>query len=172
MPPSLRVRTPDDAAIAAVVADVAAGFNRKDARRASRHLARDAQAIDAHGGLVEGREELERVAAARFAGDLAEQFARYELVDVGFVRDDVAIARVEVRATARDGHPIDVGHWLIATFVLAQEDGRWWIATRHDTIVRPARLSPRGPTTAPTSSLNSSPEISSSRRNTVSAPPK
>jgi hypothetical protein len=38
-------------------------------------------------------------------------------------------------AVERGGEPIDVGHSMVALYVLVKEDGRWWVAARQNTPV-------------------------------------
>jgi hypothetical protein len=66
-------------------------------------------------------------------------------VEAGFNGKDVdlltshltqdAIATVNVRATTQDGQPKDVGHAMLAVFVLVRERSRWGVAARQDTLV-------------------------------------
>jgi uncharacterized protein (TIGR02246 family) len=54
---------------------------------------------------------------------------------VKFLRPDVAVAHKRATATTQDGEPLDVGHAMIALYVLVREDGRWWVAARQNTLV-------------------------------------
>jgi uncharacterized protein (TIGR02246 family) len=129
-------RSADVAAIERVIADVEAGFNSKDAELSVFHFAPDATAVSVDGTLVAGREALLEAHRSAYAGPLRDQYARYELADVAFPRPDVAIAHKRAWATTRDGEPIDVGHAMIALYVLVREDGRWLVAARQNTVVR------------------------------------
>jgi uncharacterized protein (TIGR02246 family) len=124
----------DRDAIARLVADVQDAFNAKDPERGVEHFAADASAVDVRGRLVEGFDALLEAHRAGFAGPLRDQFARYDVADVAFLRPDVALARVLATATDRDGTPISVGHAMVATYVLVREDGRWWIAARQNVL--------------------------------------
>ncbi len=128
----------DRAAIAGVVADVEAAFNTNDARRGVEHFAADASAVDVRGRLVEGIDALLRAHEAGYAGPLRDQFARYDVADVTFLRPDVALARVLATATDAQGAPLSVGHAMVATYVLVREDGRWWIAARQNVLAAEA----------------------------------
>ncbi len=127
-------RTEDLEAIARLVADVEEAFNAKDPERGVEHFAADASAVDVRGRHVGGVDALLEAHRAGFAGPLADQFARYDLADVAFVRPDVALARVLATATDRQGTPIGVGHAMIATYLLVREEGRWWIAARQNVL--------------------------------------
>jgi uncharacterized protein (TIGR02246 family) len=128
--------TADDiAAIAGVIADVETGFNTKDAELSVAHFAPDATAVSVTGALVAGRDELLEAHRAGYAGPLRDQYARYELGDVTFLRPDVAVVHKRATATTREGEPIDVGHAMIALYVLVREEGRWLVAARQNTLV-------------------------------------
>ena len=125
----------DEAAIRAIVADIEVGMNAKDVDPAVRHFAADALVVNAVGAVVRGRPDIEAAHASGFAGFLKDQYAAYEVTDVTFVRPDVAIALKHARATEADGTPIDLDHAMRAIYVLVKEDGRWWIASRGNTLV-------------------------------------
>jgi uncharacterized protein (TIGR02246 family) len=125
----------DVAAIERVIADIEAGFNGKDPELSVAHFAPDATAVSVTGAMIAGREALLEAHRAGYAGPLRDQYARYELADVTFPRPDVAIAHKRARATSPDGEPTDVGHAMIALYVLVREDGRWLVAARQNTVV-------------------------------------
>jgi uncharacterized protein (TIGR02246 family) len=128
--------TADDiAAIAGVIADVETGFNTKDAELSVAHFAPDATAVSVTGALVSGRDELLEAHRAGYAGPLRDQYAHYELGDVTFLRPDVAVVHKRATATTREGEPLDVGHAMIALYVLVREEGRWLVAARQNTLV-------------------------------------
>lgn len=128
-------RADDEAAIRAIVADVEAGFNADDADLMDRHVAADATIVTALGHELRGRDEVHAASVAGLAGPLAGQRARYVVTDVTFVRPDVALAHKRAWAIDEDGADIDVGHAMVALYVLTQEDGRWWIRARQNTLV-------------------------------------
>lgn len=128
----------DVAAIAGVIADVQAGFNGKDPELSTAHFAANATAVTATGVEVDGIEALREANRTGLAGPLSDQYARYELQRVSFPRPDVALAYKHATATTPDGEPIDVGHAMVALYVLVREAGRWWIVARQNTLVTPA----------------------------------
>jgi uncharacterized protein (TIGR02246 family) len=125
----------DAAAIRAVVADVERGFNDNDAELMDRHVADDATIVTALGRELRGRQEIDVASEAGLAGPLADQRARYVVTDIAFVRPDVALAHKRAWAVDADGTDIDVGHAMVALYVLTKEDGRWWIRARQNTLV-------------------------------------
>ena len=130
-------RAADLAAVRGVIADVETGLNTNDAELMVRHFAEDAVAVGVDGRETVGRSAL-RAAHERAVGPggfLRDQLARYEVVDVTFVRPDVALVRKHAHAVDGDGAAIDVGHAMSALYVLAREQGRWWIAARQNTLV-------------------------------------
>jgi uncharacterized protein (TIGR02246 family) len=125
----------DRAAIEAIVADVERGFNENDPDLMDRHVAADATIVTALGRELHGRDEIVAATAAGLAGPLADQRARYVVTDITFVRADVALAHKHAWAIDETGADIDVGHAMVALYVLTEEDGRWWIRARQNTLV-------------------------------------
>lgn len=125
----------DLAAIRRVIADVEAGFNTKDPELSVAHFAENASSVNVVGVQLTGRDALLEANRTGLAGFLSDQFARYELADVTFLRPDVAVAHKHAWATTPDGEPLDVGHAMNALYVLVKENHRWWIAARQNTLV-------------------------------------
>jgi uncharacterized protein (TIGR02246 family) len=126
----------DVAAIRRVIADIEAGFNANDAELAVAHFTDDATSVDVAGLLVAGRDALLDAHRTGLAGPLHDQHVRYELGEVTFLRPDVAIAHKRATAVDGDGAPLDVGHAMIALYVLVREEDRWRVAARQSTLVR------------------------------------
>lgn len=118
-----------------VIADVERGFNTKDAELMNKHVAPDAAVVSALGIRLTGRPEIIAASEKAMAGPLRDQFARYEVRDVRFVRPDVALVHKEAFAVTEGGEPIDVAHAMNALYVMVKEDGRWLIAARQNTLV-------------------------------------
>jgi uncharacterized protein (TIGR02246 family) len=131
-------RRADLAAIHQVIADVERGFNTNDAELAVRRFARDASAVAVTGVRTVGLDALLEAHRVGFAGPLRDQFARYEVGDVAFVAPDVALVHKRARAVDADGVSLDVGHAMVALYVLVRRGDRWWIAARQNTLVAPA----------------------------------
>jgi uncharacterized protein (TIGR02246 family) len=120
-----------------VIADAEKAFNAKDPDLLVEHFARNVTAVGVTGALHVGRAAVLAASSSLFAGPLRDQRARYELVDVLFVRPDVALARKNATAVGPDGEPLSVGHAMIALYVLVRENGRWWVVGRQNTLVQP-----------------------------------
>ena len=118
-----------------VIADVERGFNTKDAALMNKHLAPDAAVVSALGVRVVGFDKIMAVSEKGLAGPLADQYARYEVRDVRFIRPDVALVHKEAYAVTSDGEPIDLDHAMNALYVLVKEDGRWLVKARQNTLV-------------------------------------
>jgi uncharacterized protein (TIGR02246 family) len=132
----------DLAAIRAVIADVEAGFNTNDPDLSVVHFAENASSVNVAGVRLTGRDALLEANRAGLAGFLRDQFARYEVADVTFLRPDVAVAHKRAWATTPDGELLDVDHAMIALYVLVKEDHRWWITARQNTLVPAADDTP------------------------------
>jgi uncharacterized protein (TIGR02246 family) len=118
-----------------VIADVERGFNTNDAALMNKHVAADATLVSAMGVRLAGIDEVMTASEAGLAGPLRDQYARYEVRDVRFVRPDVALAYKEAYAVTADGEPIDLDHTMCALYVLVKQDGRWLITARQNTLV-------------------------------------
>jgi uncharacterized protein (TIGR02246 family) len=119
-----------------VIDDAEQAFNANDADLLVEHFARNATAVGVTGDLLTGRAAVLEAGRSLFAGPLRDQRARYELVDVLFVRPDVALARKNATAVGAAGEPLSVGHAMTALYVLVRENGRWWVVTRQNTLVQ------------------------------------
>ena len=126
----------DIAAIRAVIADIETGFNAHDAERSVAQFTDDATAVNVGGVLIAGRDALLDAHRAGFAGPLGDQYARYELGEITFLRPDVAVAHKRARAIDADGNPLELDHTMIALYVFVRDDGRWRVAARQNTLVR------------------------------------
>lgn len=129
------VKVSDIDEIRQVVADVERGFNTNDAALMNRHVAADATLVSAMGVRLVGIDEVMAASEAGLAGPLKDQFARYDVKDVRFLRPDVALAYKEAYAVTAEGEAIDLDHTMCALYVLVKEDGRWLIAARQNTLV-------------------------------------
>lgn len=126
--------TADRAAVRAVIADAERAFNTNDAELLVEHMAENVSAVGVTGDRLDGRAAVLEAGKVLFAGPLRDQRARYELVDVWFVRPDVALAHKHATPVDADGAPLAVGHTMTALYVLVRERGRWWIAARQNTL--------------------------------------
>jgi uncharacterized protein (TIGR02246 family) len=125
----------DVAAIRQVIADIETGFNTNDPDLSVAHFTRNASSVNVFGAQLTGWDALLEANRTGLAGHLRDESARYELSDIVFIRPDVAIAHKHAWATGPNGETIDVGHTMVALYVLVNEDGKWWIAARQNTLV-------------------------------------
>jgi uncharacterized protein (TIGR02246 family) len=129
----------DVEAITQVIADIEAGFNTNDPDLSVAHFTQNASAVNVAGVQFSGWDALLDANRSGLAGPLRDEHARYRVSDVVFLRPDVAIAHKHAWATTPDGELIDAGHAMIALYVLVEEDGRWWVAARQNTLVQTTR---------------------------------
>ena len=120
----------DIEAITALVEDVETGFNTNDAELLVRPFIRNGSAVNVVGVQLTGLDDLLEASQRGLAGPLEDEYARYELADIVFLRPDVAIGHKHAWATSADGELLDVGHAMIALYVFVKEDGQWWVAAR------------------------------------------
>ncbi|WP_378731682.1 SgcJ/EcaC family oxidoreductase [Nocardia brasiliensis] len=127
--------TADIAAIEQIINNVETAYNTNDAELMTADFTANASVVNAMGALMVGRDALLAANRAGLAGFLKDQYVRYEVTDITFLRPDVAIAHKVARATTAEGALIDTDPAMIALYVLVKEDGRWWTAARQNTLI-------------------------------------
>ncbi|MFQ6230689.1 SgcJ/EcaC family oxidoreductase [Nocardia sp. NPDC002869] len=127
--------TADIAAIEQLIKDVETGYNTNDAELMVSGFLADAAAGNAVGMVITGREALLEAARAGLSGFLKDEYVVYEVTDILFLRPDIAIAHKAARARTADGVLLDRDPAMVALYVLVAEQGRWWVAARHNTPV-------------------------------------
>ena len=128
-------------AIRALLADVESGVTAKDPDRCVNRFAADARSVTADGSRSIGRDAIRAAHVKAFAGSLATTVARLEILDVVFVRDDVAVATTGAWAAPNGRTEVDLEHpSSVVVYVLARRDDGWWVAARQFTkVVAPTR---------------------------------
>ncbi|MGY0503145.1 SgcJ/EcaC family oxidoreductase [Nocardia sp. FBN12] len=127
--------TADIAAIRRIITDTQTAYNTNDAELMTAQFTANAVVGNAVGMLISGRDALLDANRRGLAGFLKDEYVRYDIADVTFLRPDVAIARKTARATTADGSLIDPEPAMVALYVLVKQDGRWWTAARQNTLV-------------------------------------
>jgi len=127
--------TDDIAAIEQIIANVETAYNTNDAELMTADFTANAAVVNAVGALMVGKDALLEANRQGLAGFLKDQYVRYEVADIVFLRPDIAIAHKLARATTVEGELIDIDHAMIALYVLVKENGRWWTAARQNTLV-------------------------------------
>ncbi|WP_194814010.1 SgcJ/EcaC family oxidoreductase [Nocardia sp. XZ_19_385] len=125
----------DIAAIEQIIRDTETAYNTNDAELLTSPFTANAAVVNAVGMLMTGRDTLLEANRAGLAGFLKNQYARYDVQDITFLRPDVAIAHKVARATTAEGELIDKDPAMIALYVLVKENGKWWTAARQNTLV-------------------------------------
>ncbi|MFD6398575.1 SgcJ/EcaC family oxidoreductase [Nocardia sp. NPDC060249] len=131
--------TADIAAIRRIIADTQTAYNTNDAELMTAQFTANAVVGNAVGMLISGRDALLDSNRRGLAGFLKDEFVRYDVVDVTFLRPDVAIAHKTARATTADGTLIDTEPAMVALYVLIKQDEQWWTAARQNTLVPSAQ---------------------------------
>ncbi|QIS04836.1 SgcJ/EcaC family oxidoreductase [Nocardia brasiliensis] len=125
----------DMAAIEQLIASVQTAYNTNDADLMTEGFTANAAVVNAVGTLMTGRADLLAANQAGLAGFLKDEYVRYDVTDITFLRPDVAIAHKVARATTAEGELIDTDPAMIALYVLVKENGRWWTAARQNTLI-------------------------------------
>ena len=129
----------DEEAIRRIVAEMTDGFNRHDARAATRMYAPDADFVSVRGEAATGSRKIEEKLAAIFATRAGGAVLTTLDVKVRFVRPDVALAHVlnELAGLmAPDGEKLPA-HREQSIRVFVKDNGAWRVAAFHNTMQRP-----------------------------------
>ena len=124
----------DEAAVRAIIRDVEKGFNDNDPELSTAHFARNATAVAVNGREIGGLAALVEAHEAGLRGPLRDATAHYKVEEVLFLGPDAAIAHKYAWSTA-DAAAEGQQPEMIALYVFARRDGRWWIIARQNTLV-------------------------------------
>lgn len=127
--------TADIAAIKQIIGNVETAYNTNDPELMTADFTANAAVVNAAGALLTGRDALLEANRRGLSGFLKDEYVRYEITDITFLRPDVAFAHKVARATTAEGELIDIDHAMIALYVLVKENGRWWTAARQNTLI-------------------------------------
>ena len=129
-------REDDIADIRTLLAGVEAGVTTKDPDRCIAQFAADARSVVASGARSIGREAIRAAHVRAFAGSLAGTVARFEILDLLFVKPDVAVATTGAWAQQDGESEVDLEHpSSVVVYVLVRHDTQWWVAARQFTKV-------------------------------------
>ena len=129
----------DEESIRRVVAEMTDGFNRHDARAATRMYAPEADFVSVRGETAAGARKIEEKLAAIFATRAGGAVLTTLDVKVRFVRPDVALVHVlnELDGlVAPDGEKLPA-HRELSLRVFVKDGGAWRVSAFHNTMQRP-----------------------------------
>jgi uncharacterized protein (TIGR02246 family) len=95
----------------------------------------DAIWTTAHGRRLDGRAAIAEFTRRVLPGAMAESTAAYDVVQVLFIRPDVAAVKVRQRPVSLAGEPLTGDDEGSPLYVMAKEEGRWLIVAGQNTIV-------------------------------------
>ena len=134
------------AAVDALVAELQAGIDTRDADVYNRHFAADVLWGSPFGAVLQGYERLHRIHVRLNAGQRGGPASRYEVAAVLSPAPDVIVTHVRRVALGPDGAPVPPqppasdgsGTFSeMALYVLVRRDGQWWLAAGQNTLVLP-----------------------------------
>jgi uncharacterized protein (TIGR02246 family) len=124
-------------AITAIINDTERAFNTGDAALLAAQFHEDAWAVGVNGRQLAGRQQILDASRRLFAGALRGQRARYEIDELRFLSPEVAVLRKHAHAIDGADGDADVGHAMVALYVMAKRDGVWRVVARQNTLVQP-----------------------------------
>lgn len=130
-------------AVANLVAELQAGWDRNDAEITDRRLAADVAWGSPFGATVHGYDQLHAIHVKLKEQSKGGSSSRYEVERVLAPAPGVAVAHVKRVALKPDGQPVGPSHDTNAAFsemalyVLVRRGGTWWLAAGQNTPIRP-----------------------------------
>ena len=134
------------AAVGALVTELQAGWDTRDADLTNRHFATDLLWGSPFGAVLQGYEPLHRIHVRLKQQGRGGPASRYEVAAVLSPAPDVVMAQVRRVALGPDGAPVPPrppatdgsGTFSeMALYVLVRRDGQWWLAAGQNTLVLP-----------------------------------
>ncbi|WP_157515419.1 SgcJ/EcaC family oxidoreductase [Nocardiopsis trehalosi] len=129
-------RTADTAALTQVVAALEHSQRNELPEEFIGLFRHDAIWTTGHGRRLTGRDEIAAFTREVLPGAMANRTVTYEVVDVLFLRPDVAAVRAHAQYRTLDGAP--EGNPGSPLYVMAKEDGRWLLTACQNTEILPA----------------------------------
>lgn len=125
------VQTAEDGAVRAVLDHVYAAWAAGDADAFVALYAQDATAV-LPGSHLRGRDTIRATMAAAFAGPLKGSRCADEVQSIRYIGAGAAIviSRSGTVLAGEAGPP--AGRWVLATWVLSKQDGRWLVEGYHN----------------------------------------
>jgi PPOX class F420-dependent enzyme/OxyR family protein len=129
------------AAVQRLVAELQAGYDRRDAAISNRHFAADLIWGSPFGATVTGYDELHAIHERLKERGVGGPASRYEIVHTLAPAPGVAVAHVRRVALDARGNPAaegddDAGFSEMALYVLIRHGGTWWLAAGQNTPIR------------------------------------
>ncbi|WP_171074280.1 SgcJ/EcaC family oxidoreductase [Nonomuraea basaltis] len=113
-----------------LVADIEAGFNRKDAAVLDGRFTADAILTVPDGTTLRGWDDLFAYHTARLAGVVRDWSTRISVLSVSPLSTDIAVVQVEQHTTTPERAFTNHG-----TIVAIKKERRWWISAMQNTTV-------------------------------------
>jgi uncharacterized protein (TIGR02246 family) len=131
-------------AVARLVEELQAGWDRHDADLSNRHFAADVMWGSPFGASVQGYEELHAIHVRLKQQGKGGLSSRFEIVMVLAPAPGVAVAQVRRVALGPNGQPIEPSDDVtgsfseMALYVLVRRAGVWWLTAGQNTPIRSA----------------------------------
>lgn len=130
------VHTEESNAIKQIIANMERAHNQHDADELDRHFTSDATWVNVFGARLSGWQQINEVHKTLYKGPLQNSYARYQVVNISFVRSDVVIAHIRQYPTTPEGEIIEEGQGSLAIYVMVKESGVWKVAAGQNTFVQ------------------------------------
>ena len=129
----------DEQAIRNVILQMTEGFNKHDARAATKMYTSNADFVNVRGDKYTGATEIEQKLAAIFSTRAKQATLKTLNVAVRFVNPDLAIAHVtnELSGLVDTAGLMLPSHQELSIRIFIKESGIWRVTAFHNTMIRP-----------------------------------
>jgi uncharacterized protein (TIGR02246 family) len=128
-------RSEDEAAIRALIGNLAAAWTKADAKLWGDQFTEDADFTAWTGGYVKGREAIARGHEEVFKVFYPGTKQRLNVRSIRFLREDVAVAHVEGSVVKKE-EDFPTAPQVVFVAILTKENGRWKIAVFQNTRIQ------------------------------------
>ena len=126
--------TYNDDKLEALFAELECGLNEKDGNRMAACLAENAIWVNPAADMTQGRDKILEKFMSSLATYLKEFYARYDLLSVLRLGEDVAVVHLRQSPITKDGRNYDGRNGSIASYVCHRKNDDWRIASAQNTI--------------------------------------
>jgi uncharacterized protein (TIGR02246 family) len=119
-----------------IITEMETAHNHHDANELDRHFTSDASWVNVMGQRLSGWKEINEVHKAVYKGPLKNSYARYDVVNISFIRPDVAVTHIRQYSTTPDKKIIEGGQGSLAVYVMIKENSTWKVAAGQNTLIQ------------------------------------
>lgn len=119
-----------------IIAEMESAHNRHHADELDLHFTANATWVNVLGSRLSGWNQINTAHRLAYEGPLRNSYARYEVLNISFVRSDVAIVHIGQHPTNHLGQDLEDAQKSIAIYVMAKDSNTWKVAAGQNTFIQ------------------------------------